>query len=522
MKQITTLFVVSLLLTCMYIPCIAAAGNNDGLHAYDAQVNKTIGQVQAANVRAGSAGMDLAADARAAMKDAKDDLQRAREIYRNNRTPENKQRLIDTAKDHLLHMLDLMIERLELLQEQIEFAEENNIIVPKGASDNIDRYIMRLESYEPEVESADTAADLRSVARSINQEWRSIHKELLHYAKYMAAVRTEAYIDKANDTSDLLEVKISALEGEDVDTTDLRQNLDEFNAKLDCVEENYELAKAAVSDDEINPGEVQQYIRNVSRCIREANQILRELFKELRVLEGYRNGAVVLSGSGTLEASGSGTAWISGSSDLGLSCDYGTLMVRDRAGDTNVTVTGNGVKDQSSRWTVYHGFDGTADITGSDVSVALVGSGIDLTVTGTGRAILVGDGTYQVHGSDGGLISSGDWQEQRDEYDIGIEAIVSEEDESTGDDLTNESDSGTDEVGDGDADTSGNETESGTDGGESADEAEDEVEDEPAANETVNESANETDSGTDEVGDGDADASGNETESGTDDSGVAS
>jgi len=131
---------------------------------------------------------------------------------------------------------------------------------------------------------------------------------------------------------------------------------------------------------------------------------------------------------------------------------------------------------------MYHEFDGTADITGSDVSVALVGSGIDLTVTGTGRAILVGDGTYQTLRSDDSLISSGDWQEPRDGYKIGVDESVFEEDESTG--------------------------------GESADEAEDEA----AADET----ANESDSETDEAGDGDTDASGNETESGTDDSGAAS
>jgi hypothetical protein len=460
MKQIKTLFVVSLLLTCMYIPCIAAAGNNDGLRAHDAQVNKTIGQARAANVSTGSMGM--ATDAQAIRKDdaqamrraGRNDLQRAQEIYRNDRTPENQQMLTDAAKDHLLQMLDLMIERLELLQEQIEFAEENNNMVPDGASENIDRYLLRLEGYKPEVESADTPADIRSVARSINQEWGSIRREILHYAKYMVAVRIEAYIDKANDISDRLNVTIGELEDEGVDTANLRLNLEEFNAKLVCVEENYELAKDAVSDGAINPGDVQQYIRNASRCIGEANNILREIFRELRTLEGYRNGAVILNGTGTLEASGSGTAWIAGSLDLALSCDYGTLMVHDRAGDMEINVTGNGVKE----------------------------------------AILVGDGTYQVSGSDGGMISSGDWQEQRDGYEIGVEAIVSEEYEYTGDD--------------------------------SADEAEDEVEDEPAANETVNESAddqaNESDSGADEVGDGDADTSGNETESGTGDGEVES
>ena len=497
MKQITTLFVVSLLLTCMYIPCIAAASNNDGLRAHDAQVNKTIGQARAANVSTGSAGLGMAATAQAikgaggnGMNVDSSGLYRARDAYRNDRTPENRQMLMDAAKDHLLQMLDQMIGRLDLLQERIEFAEKNNILVPEGASENIDQYMIRLEGYKPEVESADTEADLRSVARSINQEWRSIRREILHYAKYMVAARTGAYIDKAKDIYDRLDEKIGELEDEDVDTTNLRLNLEEFNEKLVCVEENYERAKAAVSDDKINSGEVQQYIRNASRCIGEANNILRAMFRELRALEGYRDGAVILNGTGTLNASGSGTAWIHGSLDLTLSCDHGTLMVHDRAGDGNITVTGNGGSDQTGRWTIYHGFDGTADITGSDVSVALVGSGIDLTVTGTGQAILVGDGTYQVRGSDDNLISSGDWQEQRDGYEIGIEAIVSEEDEYTGDD--------------------------------SADEAEDEA----AENETVNESAddpaNESDSGADEVGDGDTGAPGNETESGTDDSGVAS
>ncbi len=497
MKQITTLFVVSLLLTCMYIPCIAAAGNNDGLRAYDAQVNKTIGQARAANVSTGSAGLGMAATAQA-IKGASGNglnvdssgLYRARDAYRNDRTPENRQMLMDAAKDHLLQMLDQMIGRLEILQEQIEFAEENSIIMPKGASENIDRYILRLESYKPEVESADTEADLRSVARSINQEWRSIRKEILHYAKYMVAARTEAYIGKANDISDRLDAKISELEDAGVDTTDLRQNLDDFNAKIVCVEDNYDLAKAAVSDDEINSGEVQQYIRNASRCIGEANHILREMFNELRALEGYRDGAVMLNGTGTLKASGSGTAWIHGSLDLALSCDHGALTVHDHIGGMNITVTGNGAEDQTGRWTIYRGFDGTADITGSDVSVALVGSGIDLTVAGTGRAILVGDGTYQVLGAGDNLISSGDWQERRDGYEIGIEAIVSEEAEYTGD--------------------------------ESADEAEDEAAADDTVNESADDPANESDSGADEVGDGDAGASGNETESGTDDSGVES
>ena len=440
MNKIKTLFVVSLLLTCMYIPCIAAADNNGGLSAYDAQVIKTMGQ---ANTRDGSAEMGMAADAQAIRSNSRNDLQIARETYRNNKTPENQQMLMDAAKDHLLHLLDRMIDRLEILQERIKFAEENRSRVPDGASETLNRYITKLESYKLKVENADTPDELRSVAQSINQEWRSIRRESLYYAKYLIAAHIELYLEKANNISDRLDVKIGERESEGVDTTDLRQNLDDFNAKIVCVEENYELAKDAVSNNEINPLDVRQYIQNSRRCIVEANHLLREMFKELRSLEGYSSGAVlsngtgtvVLTGTGTLEASGSGMVWIHGSPDLALSCDNGTLKLQDHAGDMKITVTGNGVKGQSGIWTMYRGFDGTTDITGSDVSVALVGSGIELTVTGTGQAILTGDGTYQVSGSDDSLISSGDWQEPRDGYEVGMDASVFEEAEFSGGEL---------------------------------------------------------------------------------------
>lgn len=472
MNRIKTFFIVSLLLTCLCIPCIAAADNDEEVHTHGAQVNKTTGQAQVASVHTGHIGM--AADAQATGRDNRDNLQRARETYRNNKTPENQQMLVDAAKDRLLQMLDLMIGRLKLLQERIEFAEDNRLLVPDNASENVDRYILSLEGYQSEVSSADTAADIRSVARSINMEWRSSRREILHCTKYMLAARIELYLMKANNISDRLDVKIGELEDEGADTTDLRENQEDFKEKLVCVEENYERAKEAISNDELNSSEVRQYIQNSSRCIREANHILREMFKELRALEDYMGGAVMLNGTGSLDANGSGTAWIIGSLDLVLSCDHGTLMVRDRTGDMEITVTGNGVKDQSDRWTMYHGFNGTADITGSDVSVVLAGSGVDLTVTGTGRAILVGDGIYQVKGSGGDVSLSGDWQEPRDKHRISIANSVSEGDESTGDDsadeaedepaddLADESDSGTDEVGDGDTDTPGNETESET------------------------------------------------------------
>ena len=281
MNQIKTLFVVSLLLLSACIPCVAAAGN-DGRP----QADKNIGQAPAADARAGPGGM---------MGDTAAEVKRAREMYLRDRTPENLEKLKDVEKDHFTQVIDTMIERLEVLQKRIKAAEDKNTMVPEGASDNIDKYIERLEEQKPNISAANTPDDIRAVARSIDMEWKSIRKEILHYTKFMIAVQIDMYIEKANNITDRLDARIAELGNDDVDTANMIQNLDEFKEKLGCVEENYKLAEDAIADDEINTGEVQQYIRNASSCIREANDCLGKVFREMRTLEGYESGDVSVS-----------------------------------------------------------------------------------------------------------------------------------------------------------------------------------------------------------------------------------
>jgi len=135
------------------------------------------------------------------------------------------------------------------------------------------------------------------------------------------------------------------LDDEDVNTTNLRQNLGEFNEKLVCVEENCELAKAAVSDDEVNSGEVQQYIRNSSRCIREANHILREMFNELRALDAYKIGigASVSEEDGSTDDGSADETVNESADDPANESDSGTEEVGD--GDTDTS--GNETESES-------------------------------------------------------------------------------------------------------------------------------------------------------------------------------
>ncbi len=112
----------------------------------------------------------------------------------------------------------------------------------------------------------------------------------------------------------------------------------------------------------------------------------------------FAAGSTSGSGSGALAARGSGTAQISGDVDAMRITGRGVLVVVDRAGDAVVTVSGTGAKRSVTKDGVtthtYAGFHGAARISGSDVTVRLVGTNVTLVATGDGSFRLTGTGVY--------------------------------------------------------------------------------------------------------------------------------
>lgn len=111
-------------------------------------------------------------------------------------------------------------------------------------------------------------------------------------------------------------------------------------------------------------------------------------------------------GTGVLHATGDGIATIHGepADYINLSGD-GTLYIVDRGGDASIHVSGEGLRREMS-WQgqtliVYRGFNGRAEISGSDVFVRLVGENIVLDAAGTGRVMLRGTGEYTLSRADG-------------------------------------------------------------------------------------------------------------------------
>ncbi len=115
-------------------------------------------------------------------------------------------------------------------------------------------------------------------------------------------------------------------------------------------------------------------------------------------------------GTGTLIASGDGLAGIRGNGTIHITGN-GILYIRDHAGDASIQVTGSGQRTElPNGWIRYLGFHGTADVSGSMITVALSGYDINLQASGTGKFLLRGNGTYSVE-RDGVVILSGTWTE---------------------------------------------------------------------------------------------------------------
>jgi hypothetical protein len=108
--------------------------------------------------------------------------------------------------------------------------------------------------------------------------------------------------------------------------------------------------------------------------------------------------AVVLRGSGVLDARGTGVAAVKGLMDYRATADGAILLVKDIKGDAQVDVDGFGGTGEWRGFKAYFGIRGNVHIVGTDVAVIVVGDDINLHVAGRGWAFLKGEGTFTANG----------------------------------------------------------------------------------------------------------------------------
>jgi hypothetical protein len=116
-----------------------------------------------------------------------------------------------------------------------------------------------------------------------------------------------------------------------------------------------------------------------------------------------------------LHAWGDGMAGVQGNGTVTITGN-GIVYFRDHAGDATWSASGKGTRrDLPSGWIIYAGSDGTFEAQGSHITVALSGYDIELWATGTGRAVLRGNGEYEIDGQ------HRDWTENSTPIELGLD-----------------------------------------------------------------------------------------------------
>ncbi len=366
---------------------------------------------------------DQVRDAKQSYQDSREQFLDARARLEDSRTSTTIFDLKNATRNFLLHTIDYTILRLEVLEARAIRAEEGNF-TPFIISDNIEDYIDQLEDLKNDVEAAETREEFQAVFREIRDIWQHVNLESRYFILGTANNRADSFLIRGESISDRIEAEIERLAEAGVDTTKLEQLLDEYNDALKDAEHTHKKATQlfgthngfdndGVLEDAEDAkeflGEASSLMRETHQQLKDAYSVLREIFAELKQ---HRPGSVDLSGTGKLTASGNGKATMSGDMEVEISARSGVLTITDYDGNAEVDVTGYGTKEDMGNGTVrYSGFDGTASISGSSVTVVILGDDIELTSKGTGSVVLRGCGTYDVE-KDGKHVLSNDWAPQ--------------------------------------------------------------------------------------------------------------
>ncbi|MEZ5335077.1 MAG: hypothetical protein R2741_07500 [Methanolobus sp.] len=292
-------------------------------------------------------------------------------------------------------------------EEAIEATKEylnSTIDVMTEALDN-EEYIEQLNEEKEDVATSSTRAELAECAKNIRDIWREARQEKTDATAESANNKLKAVIRSSEAMSLRLENEISLLEKKGEDVSGLQEMHQEYNNLVTEAGEYQEQAENAYGNGNAN-AETFRYMKLSGQSIRQANAVLEEMFRELKQ---YREGIVTLDGEGTFTAEGDGIAVVSGEITMSITANNATLIVKDMEGDAKVNTDDatysysnidSGNSDIDNRAYVYQNLTGEVTVEGTRLTVTLRGTDVSLDVEGTGNAVLTGEGTYEIAGTE--------------------------------------------------------------------------------------------------------------------------
>lgn len=200
---------------------------------------------------------------------------------------------------------------------------------------------------------------------------------------------------------------IARLNEEGKDVSELEQKASNYSALVAEARDYITMAESSSSE-----ADRQKYLELSRESIIRANDELKPIFG---IIKAHLPGPVPIGDNDVLVAQGSGIAILSGDLDASIFISTGKFSAVDFSGDLLIDMeyefdqeampdrapSGTLIKPQNTY--SYVGVTGNVSLSGSAFSIAVMAEDMEISVSGTGEAELIGNGTYYLDGvsSDG-------------------------------------------------------------------------------------------------------------------------
>ncbi|TQD24954.1 hypothetical protein [Methanolobus vulcani] len=222
----------------------------------------------------------------------------------------------------------------------------------------------------------------------------------------------EDNVEKSDEIILRLEDSIERLENEGKDVSDLQEMVTDYSSLVSDAKAYLEKADSAES-----ASEEEKYISLSREKMIQSDILLKKIFVDMH---NYMPGPVEITGNESLDANGSGVIILSGDLDADISMSSGKISVVDFEGDMSIdtdelenanivteSAISTSANNESHRMISYVDVQGNVSLSGSSMTIAVMGDNTTLHVTGSGEIQLYGNGSYCLDNS--GSVTEGFW-----------------------------------------------------------------------------------------------------------------
>jgi hypothetical protein len=189
------------------------------------------------------------------------------------------------TRTYMNSSIDYMIAHLEKVQYNLEQSNGNGTEARIAA---IEDRILQLQEEKNAIGEAEDLEDLVNTTESVRGVWNNVKNRTAAETGQTACESLDKLVNKSEAVSNKLDKELESLNKTGVNTTELEAKLANYNALMDSARENNEAAKKIYNEENSTQEELQKadnYQQSALKEIKEANQILKEIFGEL---EQYR------------------------------------------------------------------------------------------------------------------------------------------------------------------------------------------------------------------------------------------